>query len=74
MLTCLRITLGSGCWRHLAPQSHEFDRGPSAKLKVPYYRTDIHLHGGSSGGPVFNFDGGVFDRGKLGSDNRTSRR
>jgi hypothetical protein len=36
------------------------DRGPSAKLKVPYYRTDIHLHGGSSGGPVFNFDGGVF--------------
>jgi Trypsin-like peptidase domain len=36
------------------------DRGPSAKLKVPYYRTDIHLHGGSSGGSVFNFDGEVF--------------
>jgi hypothetical protein len=34
--------------------------GPSAKLKAPYYRTDIHLHGGSSGGPVFNFDGEVF--------------
>jgi Trypsin-like peptidase domain len=36
------------------------DRGPSAKLRPPYYRTDVHLHGGSSGGPVFNFDGEVF--------------
>ncbi|WP_158554860.1 S1 family peptidase [Methylovirgula sp. 4M-Z18] len=36
------------------------ERGPSVKLKPPYYLTDIHLHGGSSGGPVFNFDGEVF--------------
>jgi trypsin-like peptidase len=36
------------------------ERGPSAKLIPPYYRTNIHLHGGSSGGPVFNFDGEVF--------------
>lgn len=36
------------------------ERGPSVKLIPPYYRTDIHLHGGSSGGPVFNFDGEVF--------------
>jgi S1-C subfamily serine protease len=36
------------------------DRGPSAKLIPPYYRTDIHLHGGSSGGPVFNRQGEVF--------------
>jgi Trypsin-like peptidase domain len=35
------------------------DRGPSAKLSPPYYRTSIHLHGGASGGPVF-FDGHVF--------------
>jgi trypsin-like peptidase len=36
------------------------ERGPSAKLMPPYYRTDIHLYGGSSGGPVFNRDGDVF--------------
>lgn len=35
-------------------------RGPSAKLNVPYYLTSIHLHGGSSGGPVFNERGHVF--------------
>jgi hypothetical protein len=36
------------------------ERGPSAKLLPPYYRTNIHLHGGSSGGPVFNINGEVF--------------
>jgi S1-C subfamily serine protease len=36
------------------------ERGPSVKLMPPYYRTSIHLHGGSSGGPVFNADGEVF--------------
>jgi hypothetical protein len=36
------------------------ERGPSAKLNPPYYQTNIHLYGGSSGGPVFNFDGEVF--------------
>lgn len=36
------------------------DRGPSVKLKPPYYMTSIHLHGGSSGGPVFNASGEVF--------------
>jgi hypothetical protein len=36
------------------------ERGPSAKLKPPYFQTNIHLHGGSSGGPVFNLDGEVF--------------
>jgi S1-C subfamily serine protease len=36
------------------------DKGPSAKLLPPYFMTSIHLHGGSSGGPVFNFDGEVF--------------
>ncbi len=36
------------------------ERGPSAKLMPPYYQTDIHLHGGSSGGPVFNPNGEVF--------------
>jgi S1-C subfamily serine protease len=36
------------------------EHGPSAKLRPPYYLTNIHLHGGSSGGPVFNFDGQVF--------------
>jgi hypothetical protein len=36
------------------------ERGPSAKLRPPYYLTNIHLHGGSSGGPVFDFDGQVF--------------
>jgi hypothetical protein len=35
-------------------------RGPSVKIRTPYYRTGLHLHGGSSGGPVFNFDGEVF--------------
>jgi hypothetical protein len=35
------------------------ERGPSAKLRPPYYRTSIHLHGGASGGPVL-FDGHVF--------------
>lgn len=36
------------------------ERGPSAKLIPPYYRTNIHLHGGSSGGPIFNSVGEVF--------------
>ena len=36
------------------------ERGPSAKLIPPYYRTNIHLHGGSSGGPVFDREGSVF--------------
>jgi hypothetical protein len=36
------------------------DRGPSSKLQPPYYQTDIHLYGGSSGGPVFNETGRVF--------------
>jgi Trypsin-like peptidase domain len=35
-------------------------RGPSAKLNAPYYLTSTHLHGGSSGGPVFNVRGHVF--------------
>jgi hypothetical protein len=35
-------------------------RGPSVKLNAPYYLTSIHLHGGSSGGPVFNERGHVF--------------
>lgn len=35
------------------------ERGPSVKLCTPYYRTNIHLHGGASGGPVF-FEGHVF--------------
>lgn len=36
------------------------DRGPSVKLTPPYFRTSINLHGGSSGGPVFDADGLVF--------------
>ncbi|WP_066500555.1 S1 family peptidase [Bradyrhizobium macuxiense] len=36
------------------------DRGPSVKLMPPYFRTSIHLHGGSSGGPVLNAAGRVF--------------
>jgi Trypsin-like peptidase domain len=36
------------------------DRGPSVKLLPPYYRTSINLHGGSSGGPVFDAAGQVF--------------
>ncbi len=36
------------------------ERGPSVKLIPPYYRTGHSPHGGSSGGPVFNFDGEVF--------------
>ena len=35
-------------------------RGPSSKLQAPYYLTNIHLYGGSSGGPVFNENGHVF--------------
>ena len=35
------------------------ERGPSVKLMPPYYRTSIHLHGGSSGGPVFSASGEV---------------
>jgi hypothetical protein len=35
------------------------ERGPSGRLHPPYYQTDIHLHGGSSGGPVFNEAGHV---------------
>jgi len=36
------------------------ERGPSVKLKPPYYRTSINLYGGASGGPVFNAAGNVF--------------
>jgi hypothetical protein len=36
------------------------ERGPSVKLRPPYFRTNINLHGGSSGGPVFNAEGEVF--------------
>jgi hypothetical protein len=35
------------------------ERGPSGRLRPPYYRTSIHLYGAASGGPVF-FDGHVF--------------
>ncbi|MBB4373753.1 hypothetical protein GGD63_006581 [Bradyrhizobium sp. cir1] len=52
---------------HLQPDFYDgvleeyfLDRGPSAKLKPPYFRTSINLHGGSSGGPVFNAAGEVF--------------
>ncbi|SDT51873.1 S1 family peptidase [Bradyrhizobium canariense] len=41
-------------------QEYFSGRGPSAKLKPPYYQTSINLHGGSSGGPVFNLKGEVF--------------
>lgn len=34
-------------------------KGPSAKLLPPYYQTNIHLYGASSGGPVFNADGQI---------------
>ncbi|MDX5929531.1 S1 family peptidase [Acidiphilium acidophilum] len=43
-----------------ALQEFYAERGPSVKLRPPYYRTNIHLHGGSSGGPVFNGAGDVF--------------
>jgi hypothetical protein len=36
------------------------DKGPSTKLQLPYYLTNVHLHGGSSGRPVFNENGHVF--------------
>jgi hypothetical protein len=36
------------------------ERGPSGRLSPPYYLTNIHFHGGSSGGPVFNESGHVF--------------
>jgi hypothetical protein len=36
------------------------ERGPSGKLVPPYYLSNIHLHGGASGGPVFNEIGQVF--------------
>jgi hypothetical protein len=36
------------------------ERGPSGRLSPPYYLTNIHLHGNSSGGPVFNENGHVF--------------
>ena len=35
-------------------------RGPARKIEPPYYQTNIHLHGGASGGPVFNEAGQVF--------------
>jgi Trypsin-like peptidase domain len=35
-------------------------RGPAVKIQPPYYQTNIHLHGGASGGPVFNERGRVF--------------
>ncbi|WP_354101265.1 serine protease [Bradyrhizobium sp. RT5a] len=41
-------------------EEHYEERGPSAKLKPPYFRTSINLHGGSSGGPVFDAAGRVF--------------
>ena len=34
--------------------------GPSVKLKVPYFQTDMHLHPTASGGPVFNSGGKVW--------------
>ncbi|NVO12905.1 MAG: trypsin-like peptidase domain-containing protein [Rhodoplanes sp.] len=43
-----------------ALEEHFEERGPSAKLKPPYFRTSINLHGGSSGGPVFDAAGRVF--------------
>jgi hypothetical protein len=41
-------------------QEYFRERGPSAKLTPPYFQTSINLHGGSSGGPVFNAAGEVF--------------
>ena len=41
-------------------EEHFEDRGPSVKLMPPYFRTSINLHGGSSGGPVFDAAGQVF--------------
>jgi Trypsin-like peptidase domain len=41
-------------------EEHFEDRGPSVKLRPPYFRTSINLHGGSSGGPVFDAAGQVF--------------
>ena len=46
-------------------------RGPSSKLQPPYYLTDIHLHGGSSGGPVFNQNGHVFGAASCSYDGAT---
>jgi hypothetical protein len=36
------------------------ERGPARRIEPPYYQTNIHLHGGASGGPVFNENGQVF--------------
>ena len=36
------------------------ERGPARRIEPPYYQTNIHLHGGASGGPVFNERGQVF--------------
>ncbi|WMT76279.1 serine protease [Bradyrhizobium sp. Ash2021] len=47
------------------------DRGPSVKLTPPYFRTSINLHGGSSGGPVFDADGKVFGIASCGYDGAT---
>jgi len=41
-------------------QQYFLGSGPSAKLVPPYFLTNIHLYGGSSGGPVFGPDGHVF--------------
>lgn len=50
----LQPTFYNGCLQEIFRE-----RGPSAKLVPPYYQTNIHLHGGSSGGPVF-YEGHVF--------------
>ncbi|WP_441258972.1 S1 family peptidase [Bradyrhizobium sp. 521_C7_N1_3] len=36
------------------------DRGPSVKLKPPYFQTDMHLHPTASGAPVFDDHGRVW--------------
>jgi hypothetical protein len=36
------------------------ERGPSVKLKPPYYQTDLHLHPAASGAPVFDQFGKVW--------------
>jgi V8-like Glu-specific endopeptidase len=40
-------------------EKHE-NRGPSVKLKVPYFQTDMHLHPTASGAPVFDSEGKVW--------------
>ncbi len=38
---------------------HYDQRGPSAKLKPPYFQTDVHIHPSASGAPVFDRYGKV---------------